>query len=338
MSAQNRRAWALRERLLSSRIVHFSKTEILWECHTCSTRESCSQEHFGSYGSGVGDFEGEDFKRVLQASQSADEDSGKVEASRMAWYRIVQSYSGRLLTRQSDKMTAIAGIATSVAALTGFTYRHGMWEEDFRSGLLWRVDPFAMKQDSDRPSVLSAANAIRTSTGPSWSWTSVSCKVLYDFGLTVDFDRQSTPTEPSLDAQLLEVQTRPIPHFLNASYVYGSTDMITLYALICPVLLHEGYQNTAQVFDMTEYNASSSPFAWATLEQIPSKGTAVHAVWITKSDINGGVRHDRVFFLLVVPSELGNATWRRIGIGQMEEHLGPFEALKQDDLKRVDLV
>jgi hypothetical protein len=61
----NHRAWVLQERLLSTRILHYSNDELLWECLTCSKRESSSMEEASNIDpSSVILSEGSDFKRI----------------------------------------------------------------------------------------------------------------------------------------------------------------------------------------------------------------------------------------------------------------------------------
>lgn len=62
----NNRAWALQERLLSTRILHYSDEEMFWECQTCSARESCTvTSDVKTDPDTIITSEGDDFKRVL---------------------------------------------------------------------------------------------------------------------------------------------------------------------------------------------------------------------------------------------------------------------------------
>lgn len=55
------------------------------------------------------------------------------------WYEAVASYTDRELTKSSDKLPALAGLAQSMRSLRGCTYLQGLWEEDLEYGLLWYV-------------------------------------------------------------------------------------------------------------------------------------------------------------------------------------------------------
>lgn len=62
-------------------------------------------------------------------------DLGEVYRS---WRTIVEEYSSRELTRASDKLPALSGLAHLVQASVGSQYAAGLWVNDFLRGLLWR--------------------------------------------------------------------------------------------------------------------------------------------------------------------------------------------------------
>ncbi|KAI1770788.1 heterokaryon incompatibility protein-domain-containing protein [Hypoxylon cercidicola] len=77
------------------------------------------------------------------------------------WASIIEQYSGRNLTDETDKLPGIAALAEEYAQTKPVTeYFAGMWREDFLLQCLWTVSPFRAR----RPSVY---------TAPSWSWASV---------------------------------------------------------------------------------------------------------------------------------------------------------------------
>ncbi|XXH05361.1 hypothetical protein Hte_011787 [Hypoxylon texense] len=77
------------------------------------------------------------------------------------WANIVEQYSRRNLTDETDKLPGIAALAEEYAQTKPVTdYFAGMWREDFLLQCLWTVSPFRVR----RPSVY---------TAPSWSWASV---------------------------------------------------------------------------------------------------------------------------------------------------------------------
>jgi hypothetical protein len=52
------------------------------------------------------------------------------------WHSIVIVYSRRSLTKSSDKLPAISGIAAIYQEMTGASYLAGIWDTDIHRGLL----------------------------------------------------------------------------------------------------------------------------------------------------------------------------------------------------------
>ncbi|KAH9219436.1 heterokaryon incompatibility protein-domain-containing protein, partial [Leptodontidium sp. 2 PMI_412] len=92
----NTRAWILQERLISTRIIHFGRHEMIWECNTCSARES-----------GATDF---------QPGSLADIDKLEV------WEHLVTDYLTRHITKNTDRLPAISGLARMLFEGSKFTY------------------------------------------------------------------------------------------------------------------------------------------------------------------------------------------------------------------------
>jgi len=130
------RAWCLQERLLSTRIIQFTNTELLWECQTNAQRESyLVVDDTALIFASAQDSNQNKMKRALA---NLDVNPFNVGGALAVWHGLVQQYSRRDLTFASDMLRAISGIANELQSRTGFTYLHGLWKEDFRRGLLWQ--------------------------------------------------------------------------------------------------------------------------------------------------------------------------------------------------------
>ncbi|KAF7530156.1 hypothetical protein G7054_g9651 [Neopestalotiopsis clavispora] len=83
------------------------------------------------------------------------------------WHKMVEKYSVLELTRMSDRLPALSGLAERIAPGSR-PYLAGLWKDTIRLDLLWRVDQI---NESHRrtPENLS----------PTWSWSSVSSGVKY---------------------------------------------------------------------------------------------------------------------------------------------------------------
>ena len=79
-----------------------------------------------------------------------------------SWYEMVEQYSTRRLTKTSDKLMAIAGVAALIQQTTKLTFVAGLWKEALEFNLLWSTTPTESR--SNRPL-------------PSWSWASIDGEV-----------------------------------------------------------------------------------------------------------------------------------------------------------------
>lgn len=133
-----RRAWAMQERLLAPRTLHFSSTQIFWECNTLNACEIFPDIYPTSLS--YGDF-------YLQ----------KQPISHNLWWKIVKLYSVCELTYERDKLVAISGIAREIFNRNhSVEYVAGLWRSDIESQLCWKI-----RVPADRPA---------TPQAPSWSW------------------------------------------------------------------------------------------------------------------------------------------------------------------------
>ena len=188
-SPLNARAWVFQERLLSNRIVHYTSRSVFWECQTCTMSEqhpstpkkrSISNQlplmptarHYDKNGQSPGRTSAFDFriafdKLKLKLNQ-VPRSHLKAHESTRRWYELVSKYTLGALTRSSDKLVAIDGIATQIALSSGLNYTFGLWKEFLVYNLLWSVE-IPSRPDS----------RILGNGSPSWSWASLNGVVRY---------------------------------------------------------------------------------------------------------------------------------------------------------------
>lgn len=165
-NALRTRAWTLQEWELSTRSVHFSQNMLLWECKTIKASSELPWHQMKI----------EDPPPTLLYNELA-EATGENTASlplREHWFRVVEDYSGRYLTYESDKLPAISGLAQKCQGPRG-RYVAGLWEKDMPSALLWQMES---------PSLISDPQAYKPRRpagyrGPTWSWASVDGNISY---------------------------------------------------------------------------------------------------------------------------------------------------------------
>lgn len=163
-----RRGWVLQETFLPGRIIHFFPDEVTWRCPSASRCECQLQLHAGVVHNPL------DLESPREIS---------IKELKEFWKEIVEQYTRRNLTFYTDRLAAMAGVA-SVAHSTkpNIEYHAGLWSDDLPATLLWTVD---------RPVQLSGQHPndrVKPSIAPTWSWASVTGYVLFLFWKR-NFDR-----------------------------------------------------------------------------------------------------------------------------------------------------
>jgi hypothetical protein len=146
------RAWVLQERLLSRRMLHFSRSMLAWECSN-----STYQDNFH-------------YRLPLTSnpSRASKWELFHLERWDESWlykyrFSIVQDYSHRTLTKPQDKFPALSGLASLFAKFFKSSYIAGLWEKRFVLTMCWEVEE-TEERTSDTPTTSWIA--------PSWSWAS----------------------------------------------------------------------------------------------------------------------------------------------------------------------
>ena len=119
------RAWCFQERILSTRIVHFAKEELVWECNYGIACECWGMNREGE-------------KTLRQDFQ----DLGQLKDSRLrgdGWMDIVKKCTSRKLTKQSDRLPTLSGLARSLQEKGFGEYVAGLWNKHLPAQLLWKA-------------------------------------------------------------------------------------------------------------------------------------------------------------------------------------------------------
>lgn len=165
------RGWALQERYLLERILHYGKRQLYWECRglLCAADgdepDKYNENQFWRWHHGP-----QDILKSMPNSPAADITPQKYRELCSTWYSILEQYSKRNLTVASDKFPALSGVAAQFAHLTGDKYVAGLWERDLRVGLLWRCEE---PKNSRRPQEFRA---------PTWSWAALDAEIFLGYG------------------------------------------------------------------------------------------------------------------------------------------------------------
>ncbi|KAI8635305.1 heterokaryon incompatibility protein-domain-containing protein [Xylariaceae sp. FL1651] len=205
----NQRGWVVQERHLSSRIIHFTKKQIYWECNeglcseTYTKRDPVDYYHRPSKNKRVLSqlvrYQHGNNTLPLQVSVAAVHSLAAKDplwSLYNLWYDIVAIYSSCSLTRRTDKLIAISGIARELRTrlnVSDADYVAGLWRQNLLYGLLWQTPVITTPNHRTlrRHNTNDEAHH-----APTWSWASLDCEVSINHRLFHDpHDRLATVTE-----------------------------------------------------------------------------------------------------------------------------------------------
>ncbi|KAM0550670.1 hypothetical protein ACHAPJ_008733 [Fusarium lateritium] len=150
------RAWCLQETVLSNRVVHFTPSDIIWEC-SGTTRCLDTYHRLDAANWNV-----RNTLYDLEHWSSSDEE--RQLAVHKVWNALVTKYTLRALSFQRDKLPAFSGVASYFAKFFAGKYLAGIWESQLPVGLCWKVVDLARVENP---------LALKEFLAPSWSWASL---------------------------------------------------------------------------------------------------------------------------------------------------------------------
>ncbi|KAH7385786.1 heterokaryon incompatibility protein-domain-containing protein [Pyrenochaeta sp. MPI-SDFR-AT-0127] len=338
----SKRAWTLQERRISPRFLDFSSQQLRWKCNSRryfdgGLKAEVLDERPGTTG---------------DLGASAGIQSNAIETTIFrTWADIVDDYTQRLLSFPSDKLTALAAMASEVGSDPGIPYLAGLWNEHLPAQLLWRL----WAEPSKRPDKYRA---------PSWSWVSVDGWVMMEheshaerIAIEVVECKTTLETEEFVHGPVtsgfLTLRGRLISAFWfpnqDSSLALEGNHSDDLHSMIAP---DSGLEEFPDEDDMSgtsdgesdeeSQETSSSGVDVALLDGVEASADAIEPLWDTDDiDFVVEVRCLQVLAqnntegsagLLLVPSDPGAATYRRVGYFFIEPRKSSFFASVADQI------
>lgn len=163
----NSRAWCLQERCLARRMLHYGTAQVAWECaelRASKDGESIFEEddqlsrilHTTNTGVSV-------FGYIVQSPWNTDIAPRRRDLVLLYsdWYRMIEHYTMRNITKDSDRLPALLGIVNDLRAISKDTYLYGIWMGGLLEGLTWCSKT---NKGLEKPKMHLA---------PSWSWVAI---------------------------------------------------------------------------------------------------------------------------------------------------------------------
>ena len=187
----SKRGWTLQERLLAPRVLHYGVEQMYWECQEYFQPEDGAlfKQPFPKIWSLLSIYSKHPQYISDLRLPRVHELTPKYEGFERwddGWLSLIESYTARELSKEQDKLPALAGLAKTIAQHTGDKYVAGLWRHHILRGLMWRVrfhepmhfcdDP---KHDDLAPFSPWKSNLVfpKSYRAPSWSWASVDAQV-----------------------------------------------------------------------------------------------------------------------------------------------------------------
>jgi hypothetical protein len=165
----NQRGWVLQEELLSSRVISFEPTQVYFRTDSFIEYESGRRDTPTPY-------------NLLY--------NGRCSFLEQNWFKIIEEYTKRDLSFETDKLVAVSGMAKEFALNQGIPfedYAAGLWKPKLLDGLLWE------RPRLDTPEQITTFERASSYCAPSWSWASVKGRVHWFHRLEDVKDTTSNP-------------------------------------------------------------------------------------------------------------------------------------------------
>jgi len=140
------RAWCFQERLLATRILHYTEQEIAFECRTGYQCE-CDGIWKGNDEAVSGCMKLA-YAQILQESRKSGKGdrylgptlSSSCNKETLLWFRVLGDYTTKEMTFERDTLPALSGVANRMPTDLMGDYLAGLWQKDLIYGLLWRSE------------------------------------------------------------------------------------------------------------------------------------------------------------------------------------------------------
>lgn len=238
------RAWTLQERLLARRILHFTGTELAWECRTSLACEcQIGSANTAGYKSKI--YSNYRFLKPVDDDESVEEVAPQEDSAyrmlmgegaeyALQWRNLVEEVTHRRLTFATDRLAVLSGLAAMHANRHQDQYLFGLWRSTLLMDLVWQP---GSRELFDPQNVVPSQ---RQSPGfaPSWTWASITGSVVWPLDIDesedTPFSNRLSYDDSVFHVTILETVSSPKG---KDPYGYG-TGSITLRGVCIPGTLH----------------------------------------------------------------------------------------------------
>lgn len=160
------RGWVLQERVLSPRTVYFGQNGIHWECRTtilCDRPLEIGNDHNTVLGRRYQALK-EIYSRILSLPRTLPPSPDTLNQFQDIWAVIIKEYTQTNLTKENDRLLAVAGILSAAQQKLKLETSFGIWTSFLLDDLLWYMG---------NPRLSGEWKSDFFEGLPSWSWLKV---------------------------------------------------------------------------------------------------------------------------------------------------------------------
>ena len=302
----SKRGWCLQELILSHRIINFGKERVVWRC-----KESLAAE---------------DYATLKQSQEGIHNRCSQLHShplqgnGRYSWFAVIEDYTRRKLTKESDKLYAIDGLANLFRSSIKGPYCYGLWLKHLHEGLLWMSSNGQMQ----RP---------RRMRAPSWSWASLDgainhlhalqpkendvcsrAQVLQFAGSEPDLVRTTHVVEPSSDDMLVIcTKTRGVN---RSDHIVVASEFADLSSKALVNLLYDN--RDLQCHALLGSGTEDEYCGWAAFDEESFTKEAMFCMMI--SELTRGSAFQAYNVLILGLAEGASKRFRRFGVGEITKN------------------
>jgi hypothetical protein len=269
------RAWTLQEQLLASRMVHFAKNEMIWECKSALFCE-CMELDDGS---------SDENQRISYYDSLASSSADKFKT----WYRVVNAIGARNITKPGDVLPALSGLARQFQDSGAGPYLAGLWLDDLPQGLLWIA-----RVKGSRASPYRA---------PSWSWASIQDEIgKYEFmGGELESEAKLRPVY----AKILEAACTPGGKDPLGAVASG-------YLKVSAPVMEMVHRNSGELVPLDGIIRSCRIYARFDFKFSPDRNETLHCLFVGELTVGASSRPSRGL-VLRRRRDVSESTFERVG-------------------------
>ena len=313
-SPLSKRGWVLQEYALSSRVLHWTEHELLWECaEICSSERTSNPKGMDSEAIG---YRQKHMKLGSMLGGARNEILGR------EWNSFVATYTALNLTFESDRLMALMGIAARTKEHFNDEYIFGLWKSQLLLGLAWQAAhrrPF---------------NPSNQCNAPSWSWASchgVVVKYQMDDVYQSDFEVELVRVDCETDvARKANSECRLVLRGILEKRRFNARKSVAPHGVI-----------TNRLLEKAEFRGGGQSIVFDSPDEIPAHvrllnefGSFDCLKLCVEKEVgeDGGVDAESVY-LILKKVDASARRFRRIGLARIHSSRDSFESRQRHGLQ-----